>query len=93
VESRAKNSSGGQRAGSVASDGASSARVWASGLTLAVGRGGVRPLGWFAVMGGRSRFGSRGPGQGLTPRPPDVCGGGIVGRERNLAAGAGDVFR
>lgn len=34
-----------------------------------------------------------GPGRGLTPRPSDACGGGIVGRARNLAAGAGDVFR
>jgi hypothetical protein len=32
-------------------------------------------------------------GRGLTPRPPDACGEGIVGRESILAAGAGDVFR
>ena len=44
-------------------------------------------------MGGGSRCGSREPGRGLTPRPPDACGGGIVGRENSLAAGAGNVFR
>ena len=44
-------------------------------------------------MGGRSRFVGLVLGPGLTPRPPDACGGGIVDRERNLAAGAGDVFR
>ena len=37
----------------------------------------------------RPRFGAT----GLTPRPPDACGGGTVGRESSLAAGAGDVFR
>jgi len=29
----------------------------------------------------------------LTPRPPDACGGGSVGREGHRAAGADDVFR
>ena len=29
----------------------------------------------------------------LTSLPPDACGGGIVGRESSLTAGAGDVFR
>ena len=36
-----------------------------------------------AVVGSGSRCGSRGPERGLTPRPPDACGGGIVGREMN----------
>jgi len=44
-------------------------------------------------MGGVRRCAALGLGPCLTPRPPDACGGGIVGRERNLAAGAGDVFR
>ena len=29
----------------------------------------------------------------LTSLPPDACGGGIVGRESNLAAGAGEDNR
>ena len=44
-------------------------------------------------MGGVRRFAGLVLGHGLTPRPPDACGGEIVGRESSLAAGAGDVFR
>lgn len=44
-------------------------------------------------MGGRSCLAGLVFGRGLTPRPPDACGGGIVGRDSTLAAGAGDVFR
>ena len=44
-------------------------------------------------MGGGPRFVGLVLGLCLTPRPPDACGGGIVGRERNRAAGAGDVIR
>jgi hypothetical protein len=43
-------------------------------------------------MGDGSRCGWLESGRGLTPRPPDACVGGIVGRERSLATGAGDVF-
>ena len=42
-------------------------------------------------MGGGSRFAGLGLGRGLTPCPPDACGGGIVGRASHLAAGAGDA--
>jgi len=44
-------------------------------------------------MGGGPRFAGLVLGRGLTPRPPDACGGEIVGRESRRAAGAGDVFR
>jgi hypothetical protein len=44
-------------------------------------------------MGGVRRFVGRVLGLCLTPRPPDACGGRIMGRESNLAAGAGDVCR
>ena len=54
---------------------------------------GCRDKAFFAIMGGRFRVVGLALGLCLTSRPPDACGGGFVGRESNLAAGAGDVFR